>query len=308
MNFNKSAFEQALENINPAPLPEINFNIEEYEDEKILFEEISELRKNNWGEIRDISNFEVITREYSFGNRSCYKTSEKNNYLLQASRNPSYFTLEEMIRNSATCVSRLDDPDRVRISEASTVIEKVRENIVEFKAQAATEQERNALNLAFTEPNVGLVELGFKEPRLLGYYKNSQDLGFSKFIGYDISPLLVGIASKLGWDARTIDLNTAKEIDLQEANLVLAYHVLDRLSDPLSVLKMLKENCSPGTKFHFEVPTESGIPRLRYSKLSSFEKGDLQQMLIEAEFIPISFSNIPCPNGPDIERIMAISK
>jgi|TARA_R110001583_G_scaffold5598_23_gene30178 hypothetical protein len=309
MNFTKSAFEQALENITPVPeVLTVEVDHSDYKEEIALLEALQNLRENNWENIRNPENFIQITRQYSFGSRNALSTSEENNYYLQAARNPNYSTIDQMVNRFVNCATYLSDADRIRISEAATVIEKVKANIEEFQSQAETKEEKNALQKAFLESPDRMIELGFKEPRLMGYYKNSKELEFSEFTGYELSPLLVGISSKLGWDARVVDLNHAEEIDLENAGVVFAYHVLDRLTNPLETLKMLKNNCQAGTKFHIEVPIEPGNPRLRYSKLFAFEKGDLQQMLIEADFIPISFSNIPCPDGPDIERIMAITK
>jgi|LWDU01.1.fsa_nt_gi hypothetical protein len=309
MNFNKSAFEQALESIEPAPIhPVVKVDPNDYAEEIVLNDELIAIRENGWEEIRNLKNFDLLTKEYSFGARLAYSTTPENNYYLQSARNPNFDNVDAMVNRFLNCSSYLSDADRIRISEVSTVIEKIVENMEEFKMQAKTIEEKEAIEKAFKNPESRLIELGFKEPRLLGYYKNSGELGFSAFTGYDLSPLLVGIASKLEWDARVIDLNTADKIDLDNAGLVLAYHILDRLTDPLKTLTMLEQNCAPGTKFHFEVPIEPGTPRLRYSKLFAFDRGDLQQMLIESNFIPISFSNIPCPEGPDIERIMAIKK
>ena len=54
-----------------------------------------------------------------------------------------------MVNRFVNCATYLSDADRIRISEAATVIEKVKANIEEFQSQAETKEEKNALQKAF---------------------------------------------------------------------------------------------------------------------------------------------------------------
>ena len=94
--------------------------------------------------------------------------------------------------------------------------------------------------------------------------------------------------------------------DFSGHDLILGYHALECSPDPLSLLKKISSSADPGTKVHFEVTIEPGVPRIRYGHLFPFEKGDLQVMLHETGFISVSFSNIPHPGGPPVERIFAV--
>ena len=119
----------------------------------------------------------------------------------------------------------------------------------------------------------------------------------------------ISICKKLGWNVEFKDLNDLNSIfNINPGTLIVCYHVLEHLSNPLESLKNLSKQLPPGVKLHFEIPIEPGVPRLNFGHLFPFERGDLQKMLIEAGFITVSFSNATHPGGPEIERVLAISK
>ena len=58
MNFTKSAFEQALENITPVPeVLTVEVDHSDYKEEIALLEALQNLRENNWENIRNPENF-----------------------------------------------------------------------------------------------------------------------------------------------------------------------------------------------------------------------------------------------------------
>tara|TARA_E500000331_G_scaffold348706_1_gene390728 strand:+ start:447 stop:1418 length:972 start_codon:yes stop_codon:yes gene_type:complete len=318
--FGKSDFELALEKVGNNQETFVEIDESQYEEEIKLIEDLNEKSVNNWTDYRDPSNFNLVVREYSFGKRETFDISPEHNYYYQLSRAGKFSNIQAMVNRFINCGKNIDAQDELRIAELLEIYSRVNGIFDDFLTKAKTDEDKQALITAFKSPGTKFVELGFKEPRLLSYYKETKNgllpsysgveyvQEYTDFVGYDLSPISTGVASKLGWDARTIDLNSAEEIDLENAGMVVAYHLLDKLSNPYKTLQMLSNNSALGTKFHFEVPVEDGTPRLRYSKLSAFHKEDLQNMLLETGFIPVSFSNIPAANGPSVERILAISK
>ena len=127
--------------------------------------------------------------------------------------------------------------------------------------------------------------------------------------GYDIVPLNVNVANKLGYDARIYDLNSCDgDLDLANASLVVAYHVIEHVSDPAHALKKIYESLDIGTTFHVEIPIEPGEPRIEFGHLFAFEQGDLKVMLEEAGFKVTHFSTKTHKDGPQIERCIAVKE
>jgi len=263
---------------------------------------------DNWSQARSNENFRLIEKVYPFGTRRVYEPIDhKNNLDLQSSRGLGFNgdeDIEKMVKSYIRKTSLFHESDKLRFDEASLVVEKITEQLEDFLSQNNDPVAAKAVKIAVARGKDKFVEIGARTANFLNHYKNN---GWTKVIGYDINPISVGIAKKLGWDLRLGDIKDASGFDLKDSGLVVLYHVLEHVSDPLKSLKTLNTAAGIGTKFHIEIPIEPGIPRLRYGHLFPFESGDLVEMLKLAGFIPVSFSNIPHPGGPAIERVVAVS-
>ena len=309
MEFDKSAFDEFI--VKKSEIPEVNFdvNVGNYERENQLFDILSDLKKvSNWSNVRDaMGNFILDNKEYSFGSRMVYAPSTPEKYdNLQKSRNIEICDdgLRASLTKLAANSSQLNPSDNIRIKEITAVVDKIRPDLNVF-AQQATPEDMEALTAAFTNPNSGFAHFGIKSFNLLNYYSHN---GYKNCFGYDISELTVGLCNKAGFKGIEYDPLCDDSFDLSQISLIVTYHTLECLPDPLKFLKRLASSAAMGTKFHTEVTIEPGVPRLRYGHLYPFEKGDLQAMLKEAGFIPLSYSNIPHPGGPEIERILSVVK
>ena len=147
-----------------------------------------------------------------------------------------------------------------------------------------------------------VAEIGFRTPRLLKYYLERE---YAYAIGYDVLEANVIAAQFLGYNADVYDLNECeKDLDLKNIDLVLAYHVLEHVSDPHKAIKKISESMSPDSHFHVEIPIEPGIPNIRYCHLFPFESGDIRWMLEDAGFQVLTFSMQTHPDGPVVERYL----
>jgi len=311
MQFTKSAFDAPPESIDIL-LPQVEVpNIKKlnFKSAEALYSSYYKLKgEDNWAGVRSAEDFELRSTEYAFGNRMSYFPKQNESYRnLQVSRSGFEIleagflkSVEKFVANS----SRLDAADQLRISEISAICQKFDSNFQDFLNQSSSE-EKAALITAFMRPDIKFAQLGFRNMNLVNYYARN---GYGEALGLTINELVIEVCNELGGAAEFIDMNSTDEIDLQDVDLLVAYHALECAPDPLSFLKRLKNGLRPGTKFHAEVTIEPGTPRLRYAHVYPFELGDLHAMLLEAGFLPISLSNIPHPGGPQIERIFSIVK
>lgn len=312
MNFENSVFGNVL-NWDEASLGDFGININDFSEEAKIIEDLRKLKSsNNWKEVRSEEKFELLEKQFSFGKRKVYVPKEtKSNVNLQQSRGVTFDdneTLESTLKRYLSSTENMSEANILRIQEIEKIESHIqKDNVFQNLLNACqNENEKAALKKAFIEKTDSFVEIGFRVPALLNFFKKIN----YETTGYDINPLSVSICKKLGWNVYTCDLNDNDNtnIKLKEGSLVVCYHVLEHVSDPLNALKNILKNSPPGIKFHFEIPIEPGVPRLNYGHMFPFEKGDLQKMLIEAGYIPVSFSNVTHPGGPEIERILAISK
>ena len=259
----------------------------------VLRQEIERLVKlrgtDNWSEIRDVSNFKVVERQYSFGKRTCLTRKEDSTYEnLQSSRGIGIVdgdTIERILDDLDDQLELLES-DWVRISEIEQVIEKHREFLGLSKL-----------------PMKGFVELGFRVPRLMRHYK---DYGFEKSWGFDIAPLSLAITNHLGYDARKYDFDKCEEdLQLADADLIVSYHMLEHISDPLPAIKKIFESMKCDSYLHVEIPIEPGFPRVEFAHMFPFEPRDMLEMLHEAGFVVLMGSNQTHTGGPHIERYTA---
>jgi len=242
--------------------------------------------KDNWSGTRNADNFNLVQRTYSFGTRNCYAKKENghNVYVnLQSSRGIGIEENDTLDRIMSTIDDSLEliESDMVRIREIETLFE-------------------NSELFSDTYKPTGFVELGFRVPRLMKYYQETYDI---PSWGYDISPLSLGVTKKLNYDGRLYDFDSCAEtLDLKGASLIISYHMLEHLSDPLVSVKKIFHEMDSGAYFHVEVPIEPGTPRLEFAHMFPFEARDLGYMLLEVGFEILAFSNQTHEGGPYIER------
>ena len=314
MEFNNSAFQTPEDNREPVFfLNPIGLNYEELDfspEEKLYNKLTSFSGRDHMESLIAQENFDFKTIQFDFGSRVCgYPNSEEiyKNLLISRSGVDISATqpFQTSLKNFISLSAKIEESDRMRISEIKAINDKITEMYETFRERAVSSEDREAVQRAFLEKDTSFVHLGFRSLNLINFYKND---GFEKTLGLDINELTVDITKKLGEDARVLNMNCDAPIEALDCDLLVAYHVLECTPNPLGFLKRLSTALRPGTKLHFEVTIEPGQPRVRYAHLFPFEKGDLQDMLAEAGFIPISLSNIPHPGGPEIERVMALSK
>ena len=249
--------------------------------------------KDNWAKIRTSDNFNLIQRNYSFGIRYCYEKKEKDDPVyvdLQSSRGIGILEDDsiERILSQIDDSMKLSEADLVRINEIETI------------------RDHPELDLKKNE-HTGFVELGFRVPKLMKYYK--ENYGASVW-GYDISPLSVSTTKSLGYDARTYDFSDcSKKLDLKGASLVVSYHMLEHLSDPLVAIRKIYESMDSAAFFHVEIPIETGFPRIQSAHMFPFHPSDIAHMLVESGFNILTKSNQKTRSGrnegDNIERYMA---
>ena len=261
--------------------------------EQQLAEEVDRLvslkGKDNWSETRNNSNFDLVQRTYSFGTRNCYvkKNDGHNVYVdLQSSRGIGIEENDSLDRIMSSIDDSLEliESDLVRINE----LEHIFDNKEIFPDEPA---------------HKGFAELGFRIPRLMKYYRETHDV---PSWGYDISPLSLGVAKRLDYDARFYDFDECDErLDLAGASLVISYHMLEHLSDPLKAIKKIFCEMDLGAYFHVEIPIEPGTPRIEFAHMFPFEPRDMGHMLNEAGFRAFTLSTSTHQGGSHIERYFA---
>lgn len=243
---------------------------------------------DNWAGTRSDSNFRLIERKYSFGVRQCYERLENDNDVyvdLQSSRGLAIYEQDtlENVMSQIDDVMSLNSADLVRINEIEQIWKSLEVNLGKIN-------------------QTGFVELGFRVPRLMQHYMEKYDVpGW----GYDVAPLSIGVTQKLGFDGRCYDFNEcADDLDLSGASLVVSYHMLEHLSDPLIAVRKIYDSMDEGAFFHVEIPVEPGIPRLQFAHMFPFHQRDMAYMLQEVGFTILTLSNATHEGGPWVERYM----
>jgi len=246
---------------------------------------------NNWGDIRSADgNFISTTREYSFGKRVVFEPiGDIKNLNLQSTRGigiPDGCTVDDIVNNVNSSMA-IEESDQVRIDE----IEKI--------SQLLNNGNKPAPNMFLH----GFCEIGFRIPKLMHFYSKNYDM---HPFGYEYNPLNVKIAQKMGYEAIHMNLMdpTAVISAIGNASLTVCYHVLEHVSRPQDVLKLIHDHMSVGSYLHIEVPIEPGIPRLEFGHLFPFDFRDLEHMGKAVGFRLITLSNETHHGGPVIERYM----
>ncbi len=233
--------------------------------------------------------FELRDVVYPFGTRKVYFKKDQEKYeLLQGSR--CFFgpqedsDFESLVETSEAWLHNIKDSDIVRIDE----LEQIRAGLPELPRFES------------------IAEIGFRTPRLLKYYL---DRGYKRAIGFDVLEANVIAAHALGYESKVYDLNLCEgDLDLRGIDLVLSYHVLEHVSDPLRAIKAIYNSMSAGSCFHVEIPIEPGVPNIRYCHLFPFELGDLHWMLQDAGFRVRTIASNTHAGGPDVERHFAVKE
>ena len=250
---------------------------------------LSNLNKNNWKDVRDASKFILREVEYPFGKRNCYFIKNQKTFEdLQASR--GIYDEEENIEQALASLDiSLEQTDFEQIKELEKHL-----NISQFD---------------------NFVELGFRCPKLLKYYQDNY--GLSSF-GYDVVDYSIMVAKQAGYSVEKFDLNNSNvDLDLKKNSLIVAYHVLEHVSEPLKALKNIYNNMDQKSYFHVEVPLEyeqanyQRIPQISSGHMFPFAKNDLQYMLKDVGFEIISkiaLQNVVVDIYCDMERTGVVGK
>jgi len=264
----------------------MNENFEDLRDE---VDRLVQLKgKDNWSGTRSKDNFELVERKYSFGTRQCFARKENDDSVyidLQQSRGLAIYeddTLENVMSQLGETME-LNSADIVRIEEIENIWNSLEANLGKIQ-------------------HTGFAELGFRVPRLIQHYSEKYGV---KGWGYDVAPLSIGVTQKMGHDGRVYDFNEcAESLDLEGASLVVSYHMLEHLSDPLVAIKKIYEAMDDGAFFHVEIPIEPGIPRLQFAHMFPFHPRDIAYMLQDAGFTILTLSSKTHEGGPWVERYM----
>lgn len=236
--------------------------------------------EDNWSSsTRNTDLYELVERQYSFGKRKTFRPKNNSDYVnLQSSRSLSvelhdeYEAFYERAKNGLN----LKPNDLERIQEVERFVPSLK----------------------------SVVELGFRLPVLLEFYESNYG---SKTAGFDVVPISIMVGKEMGYDVNLYDLSLCEgELDLKDANLVVCYHVLEHITDPLVPIKKIFDSMSPECYFHVEVPIEPGTPQLQFAHLFPFESGDLGHMLEKAGFKVIHKTESRL--GSLAERYMAIKE
>jgi hypothetical protein len=247
-------------------------------------------------------SYDLVEIEYNFGKRLCYVQKNQEDYeLLQGARGGATPLIgdwdysedtEKLMRAAYKNIHDINYRDEVRIGELEDV---------------STRSDIPYFNLA----NINsFCELGYRTPRLLQFYEN-KDYGNDGMTskGYDVLELNIIVGKHFGFDVGVFDFNDCdgpNELNLSETDLVVSYHMLEHLSDPLTAVKKIYNSMKRGAFFHVEIPVEYGVPSIRYGHMYAFHKDDLGHMLSEAGFELLTLSRKVHTGGPPIERRLAM--
>lgn len=249
-----------------------------------LLTELLEVKGNdNWQSVRKPEgNYEIVEREYPFGTRKTYSPIKKDDTYgkLQQSRGITINLgddIETFLNRAVDSMDDLMESDRIRSRE-----------ILDYLGS----------------PPENFAELGFRIPRLQRYF---QSLGSKKTVGFDVADISLRVGEALGYDVRFYDFNSLSgDLELTNSDLVVSYHMLEHLSDPLAAVQKIFDSMKPGAIFHVEIPIEPDGPRLRYAHLFPFHPGDIRSMLEIAGFEIKNVSTKVHTGGPQIERLIAM--
>jgi SAM-dependent methyltransferase len=174
-----------------------------------------------------------------------------------------------MIEETNRLTRDVTDQDALRIRELHGILE-------------ATQ------HLRLVDKGRKFAELGFRVPKLLKYYKDTYKM---QVRGFDVLDINIFTGKELGYDVFKYDFNDcSKHLDLESEDIVVSYHMIEHLSDPLKALEKIFYSMKDLGVLHIEVPLEPGVPNIRFGHLFPFEMGDLKWMLEKVGFSIIGTS------------------
>lgn len=225
----------------------------------------------NWSKCRSISNYKKVEITYPFGKRNALKVKDQNLYeATQCSRGLQLEFDEdvgEALEKTKEQIKQITEIDIIRMDELKDA------------------QKAGMLKLA---PGSKFMELGFRLPKLLEFYKQT---GLSVG-GIDVVPINVMLAKKLGYDVELGDLNNPDfDLNLGDSDLVVAYNVLEHVTNPLLALQNIYKSMKPHSFLHIEVPIEVDGPHIKHGHLFPFWVGDLGYMLKLSGFEILCLTN-----------------
>jgi hypothetical protein len=234
-------------------------------------EEIQRLERvrsnNNWLDVRNVENYELQNNNYPWEGADSLKIPEDKYHLyvdLQASRGLNTEILS-------------DDSMKVFLEK---YVSDIKEEFTKDVNNPDFERAIELYKVCDYNRLENFVELGFRIPKLLEYYTNTHKLNC---IGYDVVDLNVMLGSYFGYDTRKYDLNKCEnmKLDIPPNSLVVSYHNLEHLTDPLKAIQTVYNSLEFGGLFHVEVPIEADneIPALKFGHLYSFKNYELLNML-----------------------------
>jgi dTDP-4-dehydrorhamnose 3,5-epimerase len=282
--------------------------------EEVALNQKKELDKGTVAKLRDGDEefFELKAVDYSFGQRLVYaKKSQKDYETLQGARGGAVLLdgskQEVLLQKAKEEIKKVLKKDMIRIKELDYIAENYHPDLF--------------------QENHKIAELGFRIPKLLNYY---QEKGF-KAKGFDVLDVNIMTGKLLGYEVLKYDFDDCREkLILDDSGLVISYHMLEHLTDPLKAIKKIYDSMKIGSYFHVEVPVEGGfpnidprtmkpwinpdmtkrkyntnVPNIRYGHLFAFHQGDLGKMLNMAGFNIISMNNDSHDPAGHIERYFA---
>ena len=227
---------------------------------------------NNWEQVRKIENYEVVQNDYDWLSKPALKIPDDKYQLyvdLQASRGlqTNLYTEKSLEEFLNTCKQGSNSDDIPITSEDFERLWEL-ERDVEFGRNSKTQKVEN------------FVELGFRAPKLLDYYRKQHNLNC---VGFDVVELSVLVAEYLDYEAHILDLNKCnkKYFRIPPCSLVISYHNIEHLTDPLKAIKFIYDSMGAGNLLHIEVPieTDKEYPNIEKGHLYSFQPLELSKML-----------------------------
>jgi hypothetical protein len=255
------------------------------EEKNLELLKLSELSSKNWEDLREKSTYEYKHIEFPFGTRLVAMASERTK-MLQTSRGPSFgkdaSSYDEFMKSYVSNSKKIHEFDQYRINE---LFQLRNQGLIQFDSEKY------------------FYEFGFRSTSVMDFWKST----FKNVKGCDVVNPCVYASQDLGYSTELIDLNF--EIpNLSNVQLLVAYHVLEHLTNPLTCIQKVFASLEKGSIFHAEIPIEPDGPRIRYAHLFPFHKDDLSTMMKIAGFRIVHKSTTPFPGGPEIERVISIKE
>ena len=247
----------------------------------------------------DKDYYDIVTVAYPFGARSSFKKKQQDAYeKLQSSRcgmcelpGPSTYEnidtveMDYLLKAPREHIEKLTPSDLVQSRELEEISES--DDVMKFRLEDIN----------------SFCELGFRVPRLLRYYEETYKMGVS---GYDVLELNIIMSKHMGYEVQRYDFDDCAENLKIDAGLVVSYHMLEHVTDPLLAIIKIYNAMNHGAFLHVEVPIEGpGRPNIRYCHMYAFEPHDLGKMLELAGFKIYTLSNKTHEGGPYVERYLA---